>query len=350
MTAGHLGQRVAREEVVAVPRMTIAQLAEAAGVSVPTVSKVLNGRKDVSPGTRARIEQLISEHGYQRRRTGARSGPRLLDLVFNSLGNPWALQVVRGVEGAASAQGVEVVLSECSVGRTPRQEWLDSVLARRPTGVIMVFSDLDPDQRTQLEARGIPYVVVDPAGDDEGGAPSIGSANFDGGLMATRHLVELGHRRIAVVGGPRDTVPSRARVAGHRDALAHAGLGADLVRWGDFSVESGHAHGRELLSRPDRPSAVFAGNDLQAIGVYRAAHELGLSVPHDLSVVGYDDLPVADWIIPGLTTVHQPLLEMADAATKLVLALAEGEQPPVLRMDLAVHLVVRGSTSAPARP
>ncbi|WP_308121598.1 LacI family DNA-binding transcriptional regulator [Actinotalea ferrariae] len=325
-------------------------MAAEAGVSVPTVSKVLNGRADVASETRARIEQLIKQHGYQRRRTATPPGPRLVDLVFHELGGPWALEIITGVERVAREQGVEVVLSECGGHRTPRQEWLDSVLARRPAGVIMVFSDLDHDQRAQLEARSIPFVVVDPVGEEQGGVPSIGSASWTGGLVATRHLINLGHERIAVIGGPAETLASRARIAGYRDALVTSGITVDedLVRNGDFYVGGGYEHGRSLLTLPERPTAIFAGSDLQALGVLRAARDLGLDVPGDLSVVGYDDLPVASWITPSLTTVHQPLVEMADAATRLVLELAAGRRPRTVRMDLDVHLVVREST-APRR-
>lgn len=341
--------RLRPEEAIGIhtPRMTISQIAAEAGVSVPTVSKVLNGRADVASETRARIESLIKQHGYQRRRAATSSGPRLVDLVFHQLGGPWALEIIRGVERVARDENVEVVLSECGGSRTPRQEWLDSVLARRPAGVIMVFSDLDPDQRAQLDARRIPFVVVDPIGEEQGGVPSIGSANWNGGLVATRHLIGLGHRRIAVIGGPVETLASRARIAGYRDAMMTGGLAVDeaLIRNGDFYVHGGYDQGRELLSLPNRPTAIFAGSDLQALGVLRAARDLGLRVPEDLSVVGYDDLPVASWVAPSLTTIHQPLVEMADAATHLVLTLAAGKRPRTLRMDLDVHLVLRESTA-----
>ncbi|NAZ84876.1 LacI family DNA-binding transcriptional regulator [Kineococcus indalonis] len=333
-------------------RVTLAQLAAEAGVSVPTVSKVLNGRDDVAEATRARVERVVSEHGYRhRRRTAPPPGPRLIDLVFNELGNAWAVEVIRGVERTARPAGVEVVLSECLGTHQPRQEWLASVLARRPAGVLMVFSDLGDDQRTQLVARGIPYAIVDPVGEVDPEVPSVGSANYHGGLIATRHLLELGHRDIAVVTGPLDTFCSRARLSGHRDALLEAGVPyrEDLVRTGDFSVEGGHEVALELLRGPARPTAVFACNDLTAFGVYRAARDLGVSVPGELSVVGYDDLPAARWVGPELTTVHQPLHEMAEAATRLLLSLVDGQDPAVRRMDLAVELRVRASTAPPAR-
>ncbi|GAB3750229.1 LacI family DNA-binding transcriptional regulator [Microlunatus parietis] len=330
------------------PRITIATIADQAGVSIPTVSKVLNGRGDVAPATRELVEAQLRESGYQRRRTAAPSPVPMIDLVFHDLGNPWAVEVIRGVEEAAREENVEVVLSECGAARRPRQEWINSVLIRRPAGVIMVFSDLAPDQRAQLDARQIPYVVVDPIGEEDESVASIGSNNWSGGRAATRHLIELGHRRIAAISGPADTLCARARMDGYVDALRRAGLpdAPELVRVGDFSVEGGYRCARDLLALRDRPTAIFAGSDMQALGVLRAARELGWDVPQDLSVVGYDDLPLASWVWPRLTTVAQPLVEMAGQATRLVLALARGEQPAVRKMDLAVRLVERESTAA----
>ncbi|WP_298456172.1 LacI family DNA-binding transcriptional regulator [uncultured Cellulomonas sp.] len=333
------------------PRTTIAAIAAEVGVSVPTVSKVLNGRRDVAPDTRARVEATIAKHGYRARRGGSRSETRsrLLDLVFHDHGAPWAVEIIRGVEAVAGPARLGVVLSELGGRHRPPQEWFDDVLARRPLGVILVLSDLDAGQRRQLETRSIPFVVVDTAGEPPPGVPTVGSANWNGGLAATRHLVELGHRRIAVISGPTDVLCSRARIDGYRSALDQAGIPVDpaLVRNGDFFVEGGYRHGLDLLSRPDRPTAIFAGSDFQALGVLRAARELGLRIPQDLSVVGYDDLPIVSWIGPPLTTVRQPLYEMAGTAARMVLDLADGIVPDNQRIDLAIELVVRESTAPP---
>ncbi|PZM92657.1 MAG: LacI family transcriptional regulator, partial [Actinobacteria bacterium] len=179
--------------------------------------------------------------------------------------------------------------------------------------------------------------------------PAVGSNNWHRGLRAARSLLVLRHRRIAVIAGPQDVLCSRARVSGFRFALDEAGvpLDPDLVRYGNFFVNAGYEHGMELLSRPDRPTAIFAGSDLQALGVLRAAHQLGLTVPRDLSVVGYDDLSLASWITPTLTTVNQPLREMASTATRMLLDLANGVQPASRRVDLVTELVVRESTAPP---
>lgn len=168
--------------------------------------------------------------------------------------------------------------------------------------------------------------------------------------MATRHLIDLGHRRIAAITGPEDLMCSLARIDGYRSALNTAGLPFDpeLVRYGNFHVDGGRDHAMELLAAPDRPTAVFAGSDLQALGVLDAARQLGISVPEELSIVGYDDLPVARWSSPALTTVHQPLIEMAEEAARMVLMLRDGEQPKNTRLDLSTSLVIRQSTAAPA--
>ncbi|SEN27939.1 transcriptional regulator, LacI family [Actinacidiphila rubida] len=327
---------------------TLAEIARAAGVSAPTVSKVLNGRGDVAPSTRSRVEELLRAHGYQRRRGSVQPAP-LLDLVFHELESSWAMEVIRGVENVARQEGLSVVLSESAGRLSPGQTWVDGVLARRPTGVILVLSGLDPAQRAQLTSRDIPFVVLDAAGDPGEDVPAIGATNWQGGLAATRHLLELGHRRIGVIGGPAGIMCSRARIDGYRAALETAGVQYDsaLVVNGDFHHESGYTKGLELLRLKDRPTAVFTGNDLQALGLYEAARETGLSIPGDLSVVGFDDLPLARWISPPLTTVRQPLTEMAEAAAHLVLDISRGNQPSTLRVDLATRLVERASSAPP---
>ncbi|WP_030811783.1 LacI family DNA-binding transcriptional regulator [Streptomyces sp. NRRL F-2799] len=329
---------------------TLAEIAREAGVSAPTVSKVLNGRADVAAATRTRVEELLRTHGYRRRRAEVTRSP-LIDLVFHELESAWAMEVIRGVENVARDAGLSVVLSESAGRLTPGRTWADQVAGRRPHGVVLVLSGLDAAQQALLTSRSVPFVVMDPAGDPGADVPSVGATNWQGGLAATRHLIDLGHTRIGAIGGPSRMMCARARLDGYRAALETAGLPADpaLIREGDFHHESGHRLGLDLLGRTDRPTAVFAGNDLQALGLYEAARELGLRVPEDVSVVGFDDLPVARWVGPPLTTVRQPLTEMAEAAARLVLELGRGERErTATRLELATSLVVRSSTAAPA--
>ncbi|WP_163543627.1 LacI family DNA-binding transcriptional regulator [Occultella kanbiaonis] len=328
-------------------KATIASIAAEAGVSVPTVSKVLNGRPDVSQKTRERVEEVLARNSYRRRRSNGSAGPALIDLVFHQLGSPWAIEIIRGVEAVAATEHVGVVLSELGGKHRPPQDLLDAVLARRPLGVVLVLSGLDREQRHQLESRSIPFLVVDTDGEPPAGVPTVGSNNWSGGLSATRHLLELGHRRVAVISGPPDVLCSRARVDGYRTAHDEVGIALDptLTRYGDFSVDGGYRYGMELLSLPGRPTAIFAGSDMQALGVLRAADELGLRVPEDVSVVGYDNLPLAEWVVPQLTTVNQPLYDMGATATRMLLGIARGEAPINRRLDLAAELVVRRSTA-----
>ncbi|MEV5432663.1 LacI family DNA-binding transcriptional regulator [Streptomyces sp. NPDC052701] len=329
-------------------KVTLAVVAKEAGVSPSTVSKVLNGHSDISDATRARIEQLLALHGYRRRSKGAPHAP-LVELVFHELESVWAMELIRGVENVAKEHKVTVALTECGTRHAPGPDWIEGVLRRRPMGVVLVFSTLPEKVKRHLRLRAIPFVIVDPAGDPDPDVSSVGSANWSGGLAATRHLTGLRHERIAIITGPPDMMCSLARLDGYRSALAMAGLEADpgLVRFGDFHVQGGFEHAMDLLRRPDRPTAVFAGSDLQALGVLEAARLCGLSVPEDLSVVGYDDVPLAQWSSPALTTVHQPLRRMAEEATRMLL----GPGRPgtgALRMELATHLVVRHSTAPPA--
>jgi DNA-binding LacI/PurR family transcriptional regulator len=328
-------------------KVTIADIAAEAGVSVPTVSKVMNGRSDVAQVTRERVEEIIRRHGYQRRADERYRKSNLLELMFHELESAWALEIIRGVEQVAGDNGMAVVLSESQGRLRPGQSWLENVLARRPVGVVAVFSDLGTDQLAKLRARDIPVVVVDPVGEPTAQTPSIGATNWQGGLTATRHLIELGHTRIAMIGGPKNVLCSRARVDGYRAALETAGLTVDpdLMRHGDFHVEAGYKQLTALLELKDRPTAVFAGSDLQAVGAYEAARAAGLRIPDDLSLIGFDDLPVARWVGPPLTTVRQPLQEMAAAGARMAITLARGGKPEHHRVELATSLVIRSSTA-----
>ncbi|MEV5330356.1 LacI family DNA-binding transcriptional regulator [Nonomuraea sp. N2-4H] len=328
--------------------LTIAQLAELAGVSTATVSKVVNGRSEVSSETRAAVEELIRRHGYRRQRR--RSTPAaLVELVFHALEGDYPVEITKGVAQVARRHELTVAVSDVRRDSNAGDAWLDGVLRHRPSGVIAVFSGLTLAQHEQLARREIPLVLLDPADTPSGNIPSVGAGNWHGGLTATRHLLDLGHRRIGIITGPDSALSSRARLDGYRTALDMAGLPVDpeLIGRGDFLIEGGLAEARRMLSLPDRPTAIFATNDGQAIGTYHAAHQLGLRIPDDLSVIGFDDLPSVRWAIPPLTTIRQPLIDMAAAATSMLLTLAQGEQLAQSRVELATELVVRESTAPP---
>jgi DNA-binding LacI/PurR family transcriptional regulator len=325
-------------------KVRLAEVAAAAGVSVPTVSKVVHGRSDVAADTRSRVEALLAEYKYTApRRTVQRPG--LIDLVFTGKLNPWAVEIINGAEKAGAAAGHRVIVSILD-GEAASDEWLARVSASRTNGVILALAELPSAYRTRLAALNVPVVIVDPVGQPDPHIASVGAANWAGGFTATEFLINLGHRRIGTITG-RPALPcSQARVQGYRAALEHAGLPADpaLVRTGDFTFEAALTAAAGMVELADPPTAIFAGNDFEAMGVYEAARRRGLRIPDDLSVVGFDDLPMSAWAAPPLTTVAQPLAQMAALATQMVLQPAPAETGN--RVELATSLVIRSSTAA----
>lgn len=329
-------------------RVTLADIAIAAGVSVATVSKVRNGHTDVAAGTRSRVAAVLADHNYGQREPVRRV--RLIDLAFADL-SPWSVEIIRGAEEAAAAEGCRIAVSVVS-GEAATERWLARLSAGQIDGVILVLTDLAPVYREQLAAMFLPVVIVDPVGQPDPRIPSIGATNWAGGLMATEHLIELGHRRIGIITGRPALLCSQARLDGYRSALARAGLSADasLIYSGDFLFEGALAAAQGMLAIADPPTAIFAGSDMQALGVYEAARLRKLRVPNDLSVVGFDDLPMSAWVSPPLTTIAQPLAKMAAMATRTVVDSLGGRiDTSSNRVELTTSLVVRASTAPPRR-
>lgn len=324
-------------------RATLATIAAAAGVSLPTVSKVINGKADVAPATRERVQQLLAEHNYVPVSSRRPGNDLLVDLVFTALDSPWAVEILRGV----TESGLEVVVSAMAGG--PKGPWVQKLVQSGRRGAILVTSAMTPPDRRAIERARLPLVVIDPVDMPGPDVPSVGATNWAGGLAATQHLLGLGHTRIAMIGGPSSYLCSRARIDGYRAALEQAGAPVDpaLIRYGDFHHEGGYREAQALLALEDRPTAIFAGSDEQALGTIEAARVAGLAVPRDLSVVGFDDLPVARWSSPSLTTVRQPLADMGRVAGRMLKQLIEDVPLESERVELATRLVARASTAPP---
>lgn len=337
---------------------SLTSIAAVAGVSVSTVSKVLNGRSDVAPQTRDRVARLLRASGYQ---VAPRSGIGVVDLLIGSLGSPWSDELIRGAVTAAAEAEVSVIVSRARSDAECAQ-WLKIAAARGTLGALSVLYLPGEAMLRRLAAAHVPLVVIDPpadlAGPDGAGGPvpgyavrSVGTTNWQGGLTATRHLIGLGHRRIAAIGGPDSLWSCHARLDGYRAALRRAGLPADesLVRHGGLSARDGRALAGELLDREARPTAIVAGNDGQAFGVLQALEARRLRCPDDVSVVGFDDVPIASWSAPPLTTVRQPLAAMAATAlwmlTRSPDAASAGVSPR--HVELETTLVIRDSTGPP---
>ncbi|MGW8631725.1 LacI family DNA-binding transcriptional regulator [Streptomyces sp. NPDC055793] len=336
-------------------RVTLSMIASEAGVSVSTVSKVLHGRSDISTDTKDRVEAVMEHLGYQRRPTRRRGA--VIDLVLNELDSLWSVEIIRGVDEVLHEAGASMVLSAVHGRSSDTREWIDQLAARRSNGAILVVSDLTPQQRKRLAALEVPFVLLDPVGSVDALVPTVGATNWAGAVSATRHLIDLGHTRIAHLAGPRHVLCSRARADGFRATMESAELPvpAGWVPHGEFNDTSGRAETARLLDAAEAageapPTALFAASDLQALGAFEALRERGYAIPDDVGLVGFDDLPVARWTHPPLTTVRQPLQDMASMAAHTLLRIIDGEPADRLRLELPTQLVVRGSTARRATP
>lgn len=323
----------------------LADIAKQTGYSLATVSKVLNGRSDVAAHTRKIIEEALKTSGYTKR-VSAVKNRRLIETVFQNFDNIWSLEVLRGIVREASAYGMSVVTTESGDRAHPDSRWIDGVLRRQPLGIVLIFSDLTESEKTQLQACNIDYVTLDPAGDPSPDNLSVQADNWTGGIIATRHLLSLGHTRIGIITGPNSMMCSKARLDGYKAALEEHGIpfDSDLVREGDFTTAGGYQQGLSLLKNSTkRPTAIFAGSDLQSMGVYEAARTLDLKIPEQLSVVGFDDVQTAAYMGPALTTVRQPLQDMASEAVRMIIDKSHG-RPIQNRAIYPTSLIIRDST------
>ena len=324
-------------------RVTIHDVAREAGVSVATVSKVINGRYGVSRATSARVQTVIDGLGYESSLV-ARS---LRSHHTNVLGilvaefEPFSTEILKGTSSAIAGTGYELLAYSGGGGSRPGWEhrYLSRLSGTLIDGAILVTP-------TVVAAdSSVPVIAIDPHLGPMG-SPTIDADNFAGARSAVQHLLDLGHRRIALIGGRVDLESARLREDGYRSALADAGVEVDpdLMRVGDYRREATVAPALELLDREDRPTAVFAANDLSAFGVMDAARSLGLDVPRDLSVVGFDNIPESALTSPPLTTVSQPLQQMGATAIEMLVGLLRGTPADPSHVRLPTQLVVRGTT------
>jgi LacI family transcriptional regulator len=331
-------------------RVTMQQVAAEAGVSISTVSKVINGRYGVSAETIDHVTRVIERLGYEaslvarslrNRRTGV-VGVLVMDF------EPFSTEVLKGVSDGIHGSGYELIAYSAG-GHVGAQVGWERRSLSRLMGSLVDGAVLVTPTVTDVQADG-PVVAVDPH-TGPSGLPSITADNLQGARLGVEHLIGLGHTRIGMVTGREDLVSAQQREQGYCEALAAAGLPVDgaLVRSGGFEPAIARAAARELLSIPSPPTAVFAANDVSALATLEVAAELGLDVPGRLSVVGFDDIPESAVADPPLTTVQQPIRRMGREAADVLLALIAGEHVADLHRTQATSLVLRASTAPPAQ-
>ena len=327
-------------------RTTITDVARAAGVSVATVSKVINGRDGVAAATQERVMRIVTDLGYasslvatsmRRRRT------HVIGVLVAEF-EPFALQLLQGVSEALSGTNYDVLAYAGAVSHGSHHGWEARSLSRLGgtliDGAVVVTPTVEPP------GSDMPIVSIDPHAGPAGPAV-VDTDNLGGGREATAHLIGLGHSRIGYLRGRDDLESARLREEGYREALASAGIDFDpsLVVTGEFQQAEAAVGASALLDLANPPTAIFASNDVSAIEVIRVANERGVRVPTDLSVVGFDDIPAAAAASPPLTTVRQPLIDMGRAAVELLVRLIE-DDTGAEHVRLPSQLVVRASTAA----
>ena len=323
----------------------LTNIATEAGVSLSTVSKVVHRRHDVSSSTRDRVEELLARHGYVRPWDRDPATPRQMVAVFRDLSGPYTLEVVRGIVDAAGLIGMEVVTGTTSM--RPISHWLRECVNVGALGLIVVISMLTEEDQRHIVEHELPVVLVDPLSTPSREIPTIGVTNWSGAKEAVQHLLSLGHTRVGMIAGRSHSPAGSARLHGYRAALEEAGIAYDpqIVRSTDFDYDEGLSATPHVLRAPDRPTALFAASDAQAMGVLEAARQCGLSVPGDLAVMSFDDSLVAAMACPPLSAVRQPFEELGHEATRVLVQLAEGRPPASLRIELATRLVLRTSAT-----
>src|SRR5258707_2821362 len=331
---------------------TLREVARRANVSVATASRVANGAFAVRPETRERVERAMRELLYVP--PGRKSETGLIGVLVPELANPIFPALAQAIETRAAPSGLASILCNTTGAAFREVDYVHMLLDRRVEGMIFIASEMtnlrgDHSHYAKLVSEGARIVFVNgalPSLD----IPAVGVDEHAAGELATQHLIDLGHERIGFVAGPEHYLPTQYKGAGRDAALRLAGLDSrELVAHGPFSVEGGRRAIRQLLALDEPPTGVICSSDVMAMGVLQEATREGVRVPEDLSVVGFDGIEASTWSVPPLTTIEQPIVEIADAAVDVLQTLIRDPSTALPNYLFRPRLQVRASTAAPAR-
>jgi LacI family transcriptional regulator len=331
---------------------TIKDVASAADVSVATVSHVINGTRYVSEELKERVHTAMAELGY-RPNTLARSlrsgQSKTIGMIVPDVSNLFFAEIGRAIEDFGFENGYSVILCNSDNNLKKQSSYVDTLITKQVDGVIFISAGDSEEHLASLQQAGVPVVVAD-RDVPPGSADVVLLNNELGGYLATRHLLELGHRRIACVSGPYDLPSSADRIDGCYAAFDEFGvtLNPDWLLSGDFQSQSGDESMTELLNMPERPTAVFVFNDMMAIGAMNAVRRMGLRIPADVSIVGFDNIALAASVYPPLTTVAQPTQEIATTVCEILFSRIQDKyiEAKHERIVIDPHLVIRSTTQA----
>jgi LacI family transcriptional regulator len=328
---------------------TIREVAKKAGVSSTSVSHVLNNTRFVSEDVRERVNAAKRELNYRPNalaRSLRRGETHTLGLILPDSANPFFAEVGHAIESAAFALGYSVILCNTENDENKERLYTEVLENKQLDGIIFVGAGENREAISEIAQNGLPLVVVDR---DMGSLEldTVTTENYQGGLLATQHLLSLGHQIIGCITGPSNITPSAERVTGYRAALQQAGIEVveSLLARGDFHAPSGYSAAMLLLQQTPRPTAIFVCNDMMAIGALRAAAQLGLRAPEDIAIVGFDDIQLASYTTPSLTTVVQPKQEIGQLAVKLLFERMSDPSLPPRHTILSTQLIIRESST-----
>ena len=323
-------------------------VAKRAGVSISTVSHVVNNSRPVSNSARQRVIQAMDELGYKPNalaRSLRQQKTNSIGLIVPDSANPFFAEVARGIEDTSFDQNYSVILCNSDGNLDKQAIYTNLLIERQVAGILFVAAGVSTELVDDLHRRRVPLVIIDREIPNVS-VDTVLTNHYQGGFLATQHLIDLGHLRIACISAGSELSPSAERVTGYRDALETSGITFDqsLVVRGDFQYESGYHAAHKLLQKEAPPTAVFASNDLMAVGCISAITESGMRVPDQISVVGFDDVKLASFSNPPLTTIAQPKREIGELATEILLARIQDLDAPQRFERLETSLIVRRST------